>query len=142
MQNDQLKKIYYLNIGIYCHLVVQGLKTSFGPIEPKRLNQPVSLESQLQFSQTRPDFIQNQQVNPRNSSIVKVNLHLGIQGLKTSSGLICPKDLSSCSPESYFQYSQTRLHFIQNNKTNQMNLSHVVLHCHLAWSLSAQHAEM
>ena len=55
---------------------------------------------------------------------------------------MCKKDLSSCSQESYFQYSQTRPHFIQNNKKNQINLSHVVLHSHLTWNLLAQNTEI
>ena len=135
MQNYWLNKIYYLNIRIYHQLVVQGLKTSFRPIECKKLTKRLSPESQLQLLQTRPYFIENQEKNPRNSSNAKIKQ-------KTCLGLIYPKNLSSCSPESYFQYSQTRPHFIHNNKINQMNLSHVVLHRHLAQSFSAQHAEI
>ena len=74
----------------YCQLGVSGLKTSFGSIGPERLNncQSVNLEPWLQFSQTRPNFIQNQEMNPMNFSNVEINLHPGVFlcGLKTSFG--------------------------------------------------------
>ena len=41
-------------------------------------------EPQLQFSQTRPHFIRNQEMNPVNSWNVEINLHPGVCGLKTS----------------------------------------------------------
>ena len=40
MQNVKPKKMFYLNIRIYFQLGVWDLKTSFGPIGPKRLTKP------------------------------------------------------------------------------------------------------
>ena len=40
MQNGKLNKMYYLNTRIYIQLGVWGLKTSFGPIGPKKLTKP------------------------------------------------------------------------------------------------------
>ena len=81
--NLELNRMISSNVKINFYLWAFHLKTSFGPIEHKRVFQKVSFSSQFQFSQTRPHFIQNKEVNSMNLSNFKIDFHLEVWDLKT-----------------------------------------------------------
>ena len=129
IQNHNLNPINIQNVITYFHIGVWVLKTSFGKFGLKDFP---NHKSQLQFSQTRPYFVQNNQVNPINLLNVIIYLKISVWNQKTSFWADWAlKTFQDANSEPYFMFSQTRTHFKENDLVNAIHLSHFIIHLHL-----------
>ena len=82
----------------------------------------ISPEPWLQFSQTRPHFLKNHEMNPIKLWNIKKLIDLAAWSLETTFGLLGPRRHVEpyISPEPWLQFSQARPHFLKNHEMNSI----------------------
>ena len=101
MQDFKLNKMLYLNIRTYNQFGAWGLKTSFGPIRPKRFTKPY-VQNPIPILTNKYSFYPES----RGKSDVKINFYSKLWGLKTRFEPTGPKRLT----KPYIQNPSSNFH--------------------------------